>query len=519
MFDLLILNGSVVDGTGSAPYTADIAIDGDRIVAISTDKMRPEDGREVLDAGGLFVVPGFIDNHAHVQTSIHERPLAENFIRQGITSIVASLHSGDQPYPLKPYLDSLEVAPNVGFFAGHTFARKQVLGLDNRAPTATELAKMQDIIAEGMKGGALGVSTGLVYVPASYAETAEVTALARVASCYGGIYVSHMRDEGAGVVQSVKEVIRVAQDARIPAQINHHKIMGAGQWGESTTTLALIDEARARGLDIKHDLYPYAASSTSSSVMFPDWALAGGAGSFAERIADPATRARIESEMMRILMVQRTGADLSRIQFRDVSGMPEYRGRTLSDLATERGLEGTPEDAIDLLIELQLNGGFTAIYHAMDEEDIVSIMQHPWAMFETDGDPVGLGEGFPHPRSYGSFPRVLGRYVREQGVIDIAEAIRRMTSLPADQIGATDRGRLRVGAFADITVFDPETITDRATYIEPHQYAVGVRHVVINGEPVLRDGSLTGAKPGRPLTGPARPVETSPEACVARIRP
>lgn len=509
-YDLIIVNGNVVDGTGAPAYRADVAVKADRIVEISVSGLPTESAREVLEAEGLIVAPGFFDNHAHIATSIDAYPLAENFLRQGITSIIASLHSGDQPYPLAPYMASLKVAPNVGFFAGHSFARTQVLGMANRPPSPSEMVQMQEIVASSMRDGALGLSTGLVYVPANYADTAEVIELAKVASCFGGIYVSHMRDEGAGVIDSVREVIHIAESADIPAQINHHKVMGAGQWGDSTQTLALIDEARGRALDIKHDLYPYAASSTSSDVMFPGWALAGGADEFRKRIEDPKTREKLESEMMRILMVQRTGADLSRLQFRRVAALPEYGGKTLADLATDRNLAGTSEDAIQLLIELQLGGGFTAIYHAMDEQDIVRIMRHPMAMFETDGDPVGLGEGFPHPRTYGAFPRVLGRYVREQGVITLEEAVRRMTSLAADQVGQTERGRLREGAYADITVFDPQAIADRATYIDPHHYSVGIKHVLVNGTPVLRNGSLTGAKPGEPLVGPARPGRVRP---------
>lgn len=504
-FDLVILGGQVVDGTGASAYRADLAIKGDRIVKIAREGLSPEDGEAALDARGLIVAPGFIDNHAHIADNIHEYPLAENFVRQGITSIIASLHSGPQPYPLKPYLETLTVAPNVGFFAGHSFARTQVLGMANRAPDAAELARMQKIIADTMADGALGMSTGLVYVPANYAKPDEVIAMAKVAACWGGIYVSHMRDEGAGVLDSVAEVIEVADKAGLPGQINHHKAMGSTQWGWSVKTLAMIDEARARGLDITHDLYPYAASSSSSAVMFPAWALAGGPDGFKARMEDPEVRARAEAEMMRILMVQRGGADLTRLQFRSLAADPDYNGKTLADLAKDRGLAGTPEDAIQLLIELQLKGGFTAIYHVMDEADVVRILQHPLAMIETDGDPVGFGDGFPHPRTYGAFPRVLARYVREQKVITLEDAVRRMTSLAADQIGQTERGRLAEGMFADITVFDAETIADKATFDEPHQYAVGIRHVVINGAPVIRSGALTGAMPGRPLLGPARP--------------
>lgn len=504
-YDLLIAGGTVIDGTGAPSYRADVAIKGERIASISRTGIAPERAKRVLKADGLVVSPGFIDNHAHIATEIHEYPLAENFLRQGITTIVASLHSGAQPFPLKPYADALKVAPNVGFFAGHSFARTKVLGLENRAPTKQELLQMQSIVAQTMKDGALGLSTGLVYIPANYAKTEEVIALAKVASCHGGIYVSHMRDEGRGVVDSVKELIRIAEEAKLPAQINHHKAMGAGQWGWSKQTLALIDAARARGLDVTHDLYPYAASSSNSGVMFPSWALAGGPEAFRKRVEDPATRKRIEAEMKRILLVQRTGTDLRRLQFRKVALDPAYDGRTLADLAADRKRAGTVDDAIQLLIELQLAGGFTAIYHAMDDEDVVRILKHPLAMIETDGDPVGFGEGFPHPRTYGAFPRVLGRYVRERGVITLEDAIRRMTSLAADQIGQKQRGRIAEGAFADITVFDKDSVIDKATFEDPHQYSVGIVHVVVNGVPVMKGGALTGATPGKPLLGPARP--------------
>lgn len=510
-YDLVIRGGKIVDGTGAPAYRGDVGIKDGRIAVIARDGLAASAGAVALDATGHVVSPGFIDNHAHIAVNIHESPLAENFLRQGITSIIASLHSGAQPYPLHAYMASLAVAPNVGFFAGHSFARAQVLGQQDRAPTAAELARMQEIVAEAMTDGALGLSTGLIYVPANYARTEELVALARVASCHGGIYVSHMRDEGRGVLDSIAELVRIAEEAALPAQINHHKVTGAGQWGWSTRTLALIDGARARGLDVTHDLYPYTASSSTSAIMFPSWAHAGGAERFRERIADPATRARIEAETRRILLQQRGGADLRRLQFRVVPSAPQYNGRTLADLAADRGLQGTPDDAVRLLIELQLAGGFSAIYHAMEEEDVVRILKHPLAMIETDGDPVGWGEGHPHPRSYGAFPRVLGRYVREQNVLTLEDAVRRMTSLPADQYGQADRGRLREGAFADITVFDPATVADRATFTDPHQFPVGIRHVVVNGVPVIRAGTLTGATPGRVLKGPARPDRVRPD--------
>lgn len=511
-FDLVITGGEVVDGTGGDRYRADIAIRGDRIVRVEDGGDLTDRAAEVLDAEGLIVSPGFVDHHNHVQNTIHRRPLAENFVRQGITTLLPSLHSGDQPWPLDEYAESLEVAPNVGFFAGHTWTRKQVLGMEDRAPSPEELEEMKDYVEETMRDGALGFSTGLLYVPANYAETEEVIELAKVASGYGGIYYTHMRDEASELLDAVREAIRVGAEADMPVQINHFKAMGVANWGKSEQSLALVDSARAAGLDIKVDLYPYLAGSTGSSVLFPQWVLAGGRDSFRRRVTDPETRQEVEEATRAWMHRDWTGGDLSRIQFRRLPSHPEYNGKTMADLAEDRGMPNNDETGVQLAIELQLAGGFSAIYHFMSEDDVQRIMRHPFAMFDTDGDPVGYGRGFPHPRSYGAFPRVLGRYVRDLGVITLEEAIRKMTSLSMAQIGQDDRGLIEEGRFADITVFDPETIGDRADYVEPHRYSAGVHHVLVNGVPVIRDGSLTGAKPGRVLEGPARALrENAPD--------
>lgn len=509
-YDVVLVGGTVVDGSGEPRFRADVAISGDRIVRIDRTGIDPKEAAEALDATGLIVAPGFIDNHAHIQTTIHERPLAENFLRQGITTILATLHSGDQPWPLDEYMASLEAAPNVGFFSGHTWTRKQILGLENRAPTADELDRMKALVETSMQQGAIGFTTGLLYVPANFAKTEEIIELAKVAARYGGIYVSHMRDEGRGLIESVAEVIRIADEAGIPAQINHHKAVGVGQWGWTERTLAMVDSARAEGLDVKVDLYPYTASSTGSSILFPQWALAGGRDSLAARLNDPATRSRIVAQMNEIMAHERAGDDLASIQFRVVPSDRSYNGKTLADMAADRGLPNTLETGVELVIELQLKGGFSAIYHSMNDEDVKRILRHPLAMIETDGDLVAYGVGHPHPRSYGTFPRVLARYVRELGVLTLEDAIRRMTSLPAEQFGQHERGRIEEGMYADIVVFDPETVQDLATYAEPHQYAVGMRHVLVNGVPVIRDASLMGAKPGRVLKGPARRAQPVP---------
>ncbi len=503
-YDVLITGGTVVDGTGADRFAADVAVADGRIVLVSRDPLDPALAATVIDATGQVVTPGFIDNHAHVQQTIADYPLAENFLRQGITTLIASLHSGDQPWPLEEFASGLEMAPNVGFFAGHTWTRKRVLGMENRAPTAEELEEMKALVDRSMREGALGLSTGLLYVPANFAETEEVIELAKVAAAHGGIYVSHMRNEASGLLESVREVIRIAEEAAIPAQINHHKAAGAAQWGWSEHSLALIDSANAAGLTVTHDLYPYAASSTGSSILFPQWALAGGAEDFAARVADPETRARMEADMRTIFMTDRVGSDISRIQFRVLRSDESYNGKTLADYAADRGLPNDLDTGIALAIELQLQGGFSAIYHAMDEGDVIRIMQHPLAMIETDGDAVGYGIGYPHPRSYGAFPRVLARYVRELGVITLEEAVKKMTSMPARWLGREDMGVIAEGMRADIAVFDPEVIADRATFADPHQYSVGITDLLVNGVPVIRDGGITGEKPGRWIRGPVR---------------
>lgn len=504
-YDYLFINGTVVDGLGTPAFRANVAVKGDRIVSISKENLNPEDATEVVDIQGMVLSPGFIDNHAHIQTTIHEHPLAENFTRQGITTIMASLHSGNQPFPIDEYAASLEVAPNVGFFAGHTWTRKTVIGMDNRPPTAEELDSMRYLVEESMKQGALGLSTGLLYVPANFAETEEIIELAKVASKYGGIYVTHMRNEATGLLNSIKETIRISEEADIPAQINHHKAVGVTQWGWSEKSLALIDSANAAGLDIRHDLYPYTASSTTSAILFPQWAFSGGQEAFAEAVNNPELQPRLKEDMARIFQTERTGNDLRRVQFRVLPSDPTYNGKTMADMAADRGLPNNLETGLKLATELQLKGGFSAIYHAMQEEDVIRIMQHPLAMIETDGDPVSYGKGFPHPRSYGAFPRVLARYVRELKVITLEEAIKKMTSMPADQYNQAERGRIQEGAFADITIFDPETVTDQATFTQPHQYPLGIEHVMINGQFVIKKGALTGERPGVWIKGPARP--------------
>jgi N-acyl-D-aspartate/D-glutamate deacylase len=370
---------------------------------------------------------------------------------------------------------------------------------------------MKQMVAQAMDEGAIGLSTGLRYVPGIYSETDEVIALAKVAGQRGGIYSSHIRDEGAGSVDAVKEVIRIAREGGLPAQVSHHKLMGQPQWGQSVRTLALVDSARAEGLDVTIDQYAYDATSTSTAVLFPSWALAGGGDSLRARLKDPAQRKRIEEGIRETILEERGGGDLARIQLARVGFHPSWNGMTFADIARERNQEPTMDFAVALAIEIQSQGGASGVWHVVDEADIRRIMTYPHTMISSDGAIGVLGEGHPHPRNYGAFARVLGRYVREEKVLSLEEAVRKMTSLPADRIGLPDRGRLAPGMFADVTVFDPKTISDLATYTDPHRISTGVGYVLVNGVPVLRSNSLTGQKPGKVLRRtqtPAKSVST-----------
>jgi N-acyl-D-amino-acid deacylase len=470
-FDLLIRRGTVVDGTGIPGYTADVAIRGDRIVLIARDSIASARARQVLDAHGRIIAPGFIDTHAHVE-ELDRRPLAESFVLQGVTTVIYAADGG-MPWPLGEYLQRLGDsghAPNVMFFAGHNTIRGKVMGSVDREPSADELARMKALVAQAMDEGAIGLSSGLRYTPGIYSKTEEVIELAKVAAGRGGIYSSHMRDEGAGSIESVQELIRIAREAGLPAQITHHKLMGQAQWGQSEQTLALVDEARAQGVDITLDQYPYDATSTGTAVLFPAWALTGDRDSLRARLADPEARARIVEGIKETILEERGGGDLKRIRLARVGFHPEWNGKTFADIALERGQEPTLDFAAELAIEIQSQGGASGVWHVVDEEDVRRIMRHRWTMIGSDGGFGVLGHGHPHPRNYGAIARVLGRYVRAEKVLTLEEAVRKLTSLPAWRFGQPERGNIAEGAIADVAVFDAATIADRATYDDPHQF-------------------------------------------------
>ncbi len=499
-YDIVIRNARIVDGTGSPWYRGDLAIRGDVIVRIAAAITEP--AARVIDVGGQVVAPGFIDIHSHARRGIFEVPTADNYIHQGVTTVIEG-PDGSSPMPLAPFLaqlDTLRKSINIGSFIGQGSIRQSVVGSANRRATAAEITRMQALVEQGMKDGAFGLSTGLFYVPGTFTPTEEVIELAKVAARFGGIHISHMREEASGVVQSVKETIRIGEEGGLPTQVTHHKVVGPGYWGQSVQTLALIDSARARGVDATIDQYPYTASSTSvEAALLPAWALEGGRASVLQRLRDPVTRARIRNESATIIRLERGGGDPKNVVIASCGFDATLAGKSLADITRMRGMEVTMENAAEAAMWITEQGGCQGIFHAINEQDLVRILRHPATMIASDGEIPVFGRGNPHPRSYGTFARVLNVYVREQKLLTLEDAIRKMTSYPAQRIGLVDRGVLRPGMKADIAVLDPAKVRDAATFENTHQYAEGVSLVVVNGEIVFQNGRMTAARPGRVL--------------------
>lgn len=480
-YDIIIKNGTVYDGSGNSPVIADVAINGDRIVKIGD--LSNANGKREIDATDLAVAPGFIDLHAHLEPLL-ELPGAESAIRQGVTTSLGG-PDGSSPWPLGRYLstaDSIGMGMNVAFLIGHNTIRRNIMKLENRAPTSVELDSMKAQVAQGMKDGAFGISTGLKYLPGAFSTVDEVIALSKVASEYGGIYTSHLREEGIGLFEAVAEAIDIGRMANIPVILTHHKAIGTKMWGGSVTTLAMVDSARQLGIDVMMDQYPYNASYTGIGVLIPSWAMAGGREEFKKRINNRTLKDSIKSGIIHNILYDRGGADLNRIQFALVDWKKDLEGRTLHDWIVEKNMEPTVENGAELVIEAQLNGGASCVYFAMDDADVERIMAHPQTMIASDGRLAKPGDGHPHPRWYGTFPRVLGVYVREKKILPLEIAIQKMTTMPADRLGLSERGRIKENTFADIVVFNPETVKDKATFQEPHQYPQGIDYVLVNGK-------------------------------------
>lgn len=496
-YDVLIRNGRVLDGNGNPWFRADVGIVGERIEAVGD--LSGSSAGQVIDATGLYVAPGFIDTHSHAGGGLagaelsHARPL----LAQGVTTVFVNPDGGGSADLAEQRAELLAdgLGVNVAQFVPHGAVRSAVLGMEDRLATSAELERMRQLVHRGMAEGGWGLSSGPFYAPGSYSDTRELVELARVAAAYGGAYQSHVRDEATytiGVVAAVEEVITVAREAGLPGVWTHAKALGPQVWGYSLALVRRLEQARADGVEVYMDQYPYTASATGlSAALLPRWAQAGGGDSLQARLSRAADLERIRDEMVENL-ARRGGAD--RIQFRRFRQDASIEGRTLADVARERGV-----DAIEAALDLLRQGSPSIVSHNMDERDVALIMRHPMTMTASDGDLVPWQEGVPHPRSYGAFTRKLETYVVEQGVVSLEEAVRSMTSLPARVYRMTDRGEVRPGAVADLVVFDLERVHTASVFTDPHHLSEGMVHVFVNGQVAVRDEAFTGALVGQVL--------------------
>ena len=498
-YDIIIRNGTIYDGSGDAAFKGDVAIAKDRIVKIGK-KINGAAEKEI-DVNGLTIAPGFIDVHAHLEP-LPFLPEAESHIQQGVTTAIGG-PDGSSPLSIGAYLDSLDkigIGINAAYLIGHNAVRLEVMGLENKEASKEEIGQMKKFVGKAMEGGAFGMSTGLKYLPGAFANTEEVVELSKVVSQYGGIYTSHIREEGLGLLDAVQETIDIAEKANVPVVLTHHKAIGQPMWGGSKKTLAMVDSARALGLNVMIDQYPYTASHTGISVLIPAWAMEGGkVKEFAKRCEDPILRDSIKRGIIHSILNDRGGGDLRRIQFSNFNWKPELGGKTLFDWAITDGIEPTPENGAELVIQAQTHGGAQCIFHAIHEEDVMRIMQHPQTMVASDGRTTEFGKKHPHPRVHGTFPRVLGHYSRDKKVLPLETAIYKMTGLPAKNFKIKNRGLLREGFYADITIFDADKIIDKATFEAPHQYPEGIQYVLVNGVITLKNGKYIDVRAGRVL--------------------
>jgi len=496
-FDTLIRNGRVLDGNGNPWILADIGITGDRIRAVG--RLVSATGTREIDAAGLVVTPGFIDVHSHAGPGLATEALkhGQPVLAQGITTVLVNPDGGG-PTDLNAQRARYRrqgIGPNVGLFVPHGSIRESVMGMSDHDPDSEQVAKMVDMVRQGMRAGAIGLSSGLYYAPGSYSKTEEVIAMARMAGQFGGVYASHIRDEAdynIGVVAAVQEVITIAEQGGLIGVVTHMKALGPANHGLSMALIERIEAARARGVQVYADQYAYNASGTGiGGALIPRWAQVGGRDALLKRIRGP-ERAKLVAEVKENIQ-RRGGADTLVVS--RYAPDTSLEGRSLADIARKAG-KPPEETSLDLLERSDAS----LVSFNMSEHDIELIMRQPWTMTCTDGDLVPMGQGKPHPRAYGAFPRKLRLYVKERNVIDLPFAIRSMTSLPAEVFALKDRGQIRPGAFADVLIFDAAKVNDAATYIEPHQLAEGMQYIFVNGELVRDNGKFTTALPGRVLT-------------------
>ncbi|PST84476.1 aminoacylase [Pedobacter yulinensis] len=499
-FDILIKNGRIIDGSGNPWFYGNLGITGGKIMAVG--KLPGASAKNILDASGLVVAPGFIDVHTHIEDDERRQPTADNFIFDGVTTVITG-NCGSSENDLGSYfrfIDSLRLSVNVASFIGHNNIRQAAMGMAMREPTAEELDRMRNHVARAMKDGAVGLSTGLIYTPGTYSKPQEIIELAKVAAGFGGIYTSHMRSEADKVFEAIDETINIGRQARMPVEISHFKV-GKPNWGRTAEMIKKVEDARLEGIEVTVDQYPYTASSTGLSSIVPSWALADGADSLRARLRNPAIYKKLEAEMT---------ADLKRRQRKnfDYAMVANYgpdttlNGKSIMEINKRWGRKSKPANEIRTILDMMEKGGAQMVFHGMDEQDVEKIMQYPYTMIASDASIRVWNQGVPHPRGYGSNARVLGRYVREKKVIRLEDAIRKMTSLPAQKMELGDRGLLKPGMAADVVVFDPATVTDRSVYEKPHQYSTGFRYVLVNGEVTLAGEHHTGKRAGIVLHGP-----------------
>jgi N-acyl-D-amino-acid deacylase len=496
-YDVVIVGGTVIDGTGKAGVRADLAIKDGRIARLGS--VAPGQAAETIDARGLVVAPGFIDVHTHADDIASHRS-ASNFVRMGVTTVVAG-NCGGSALDVGTALATIRearVAVNYATLIGHNTVRRAVMGTADRLPTPGEMARMKSYVWKGMADGAVGFSTGLQYVPGTYAKAPEIIDLARVAANAGGIYASHMRNEGTELEQAIAETIRVGETTGARVEISHLKVDSPSRWGASEKALALIDAARAKGIEVTADQYAYTAASSTLGIRFPSWALEGGEQKIAERLNDPETWQRIKKEMA-ALLAERGLQDLSFAIVASYAPDKTLNGLSMKQVATRMKDADSADAQFEAAREMMLAGGASMVYHFMSDEDVARIMRHPKVSFASDSGVLEYGDGVPHPRGYGNTARVLGEYVRARHVISLEEAIRKMTSLPAEQFRFASRGIIRSGYAADLVIFDPLHVADTATFEKPHAYAAGIPYVLVNGVVVVRKGEQTDALPGQVL--------------------
>lgn len=501
-YDLILKNGLIVDGTGDQAYAGDIAIIGNRIVKIGS--LKESKAIETIDASGLVVTPGFIDVHTHCDRGIKRVPTVDNYILQGVTTVIGG-NCGGHPFPLQELFNDLEetgISINFGSLIGHNTIRREVMKFKMEAPTEEEMSQMKALIDKEMRAGGLGFSTGLSYLPGIYSKTEEIVELASAVSTYDGIYASHIRDQAQHITEAIEEAITIGEKNNLTVQISHIKLADDEVWGETERITKPVDDARARGVDVFLDQYPYTATSSGFTSSFPSWVFEGGRDRFLERIKDPEIYAKVKAYIIERRLTSTKGINkLEKIYIANSRNYRDYEGKNLQEILLAQGIAPTIDNGVDLIIDIEKNGGASCVFFQMDEKDVEDLMKLPYNMHASDGSVQEVGRGVPHPRNYGTFPRVISYYVREKGVISLEEAIRKMTSLPAQVFKLKDRGLLKEGMYADICVFDLENFKDKATFEEPHQYSQGLSYVIVNGKIAIQDYKHTQNRSGIILYG------------------